>query len=104
MMRAATWAKQENMIDAFAKAVFAQQFVNGRDLSGIDVLAVVAEEVGLRGDDLRAAVDSPAVKDELKSATARAWELGVHGVPTARVGRRLFYGDDQLEVAAAHTR
>jgi 2-hydroxychromene-2-carboxylate isomerase len=104
MMRAATWAKQKNMIDAFAEAVFAQQFVNGRDLSGVDALAVVAEEVGLRGDDLRAAVDSPAVKDELKSATARAWELVVRGVPTARVGRRLFYGDDQLEVAAAHTR
>jgi hypothetical protein len=25
-------------------AVFAQQFVNGRDLSGVDALAVVAEE------------------------------------------------------------
>jgi 2-hydroxychromene-2-carboxylate isomerase len=104
MMRAATWAKQKNMIDAFAKAVFAQQFVHGRDVSGVDVLAGAAEEVGLRGDDVRAAVDSPAVKDELRAATARAWELGVRGVPTVRVGPRLFYGDDQLEVATAHTR
>jgi 2-hydroxychromene-2-carboxylate isomerase len=101
-MRAATWAKQKNTIDAFADAVFAHQFVNGRDLSGVDALAAVAEEVGLSGDELRAAVDSPAVKDELKSATARAWEHGVRGVPTVRVGQRLFYGDDQLEVAAAH--
>jgi 2-hydroxychromene-2-carboxylate isomerase len=75
MMRAATWAKEKDMIDAFAKAVFAQQFVYGRDLSGVDALAAVAEEVGLRGDDLRAAVDSPAVKDRLKATTASAWEL-----------------------------
>jgi 2-hydroxychromene-2-carboxylate isomerase len=104
MMRAATWAKQKNMIDAFARAVFAQQFVYGRDVSGVDALAEVAEQVGLRGDDLRAAVDCPAVKERLKAATARAWELGVRGVPTVRVGPRLFYGDDQLEVAAAHAR
>ena len=103
-MRAATWAKQKNMIDAFAKAVFDHQFVKGRDLSGVDALAAVAEEVGLSGDELRAAVDSPAVKDQLKTTTEYAWELGVRGVPTVRVGQRLFYGDDQLEVAAGHLR
>lgn len=99
-MRAATWAKQNDRIDAFAKAVFSHQFANGRDLSGVDALAAVAEGVGLSGDELRAAVDSPAVKDQLKAATARAWELGVRGVPTVRIAQHLFYGDDQLEAAA----
>jgi 2-hydroxychromene-2-carboxylate isomerase len=33
-----------------------------------------------------------------------AWELGVRGVPTVRVGTRLFYGDDQLEAAAGYVR
>ncbi len=89
MMRAATWAKHKNMIDAFSRAVFSHQFVNGRDLSGIDALATVAEEVGLSGDELRVAVDSPAVKNQLKTATAHAWELGVRGVPTTRVGPHL---------------
>jgi 2-hydroxychromene-2-carboxylate isomerase len=104
MMRAATWAKQNNMIDVFSQAVFSHQFVNGRDVSGIDALAAVAEEVGLSGDELRAAVDSPAVKEQLKTATAHAWELGVRGVPTTRVGQRLFYGDDQLELVASTLR
>jgi 2-hydroxychromene-2-carboxylate isomerase len=103
-MRAATWAKQNNMIDVFSKAIFSHQFVSGRDLSSIDALAAVAEEVGLSGDELRAAVDSQAVKDQLKTATAHAWELGVRGVPTVRVGQRLFYGDDQLELAASTLR
>jgi 2-hydroxychromene-2-carboxylate isomerase len=104
MMRAATWAKQQDAIDAFARAAFAHQFVHGRDLSGADALAAVAEEAGLSGDELRAAIESPAVKDRLKLATADAWNLGVRGVPTVRVGRRLFHGDDRLEVAAGHAR
>jgi 2-hydroxychromene-2-carboxylate isomerase len=103
MMRAATWAKQKNMIDLFSKAVFSHQFANGRDLSGVDALAADAEEVGLPGDELHAAVSSPAIKDELRTATAHAWELGVRSVPTTRVGPQLFYGDDQLEVAASRS-
>jgi 2-hydroxychromene-2-carboxylate isomerase len=100
-MRAATWAKQQSMLAPFAQAAFVQQFVHGRDLSGVDALAAVAEDVGLSGEELRAAIASPAVKDQLRAATAHAWELGVRGVPTVRVGARLFYGDDQLEAAAA---
>jgi 2-hydroxychromene-2-carboxylate isomerase len=70
----------------------------------IDALAAVAEEVGLSGDELRSAVGSQAVKDQLETATAHAWELGVRGLPTVRVGQRLFYGDDQLELAASTLR
>jgi 2-hydroxychromene-2-carboxylate isomerase len=101
-MRAATWAKQQNMLHPFAQAAFRHQFVHGRDVSGVDALAAVAEEAGLSGEELRAAIQSPAVKDELKAATTRAWDLGVRGVPTVRVGTRLFYGDDQLEAAAGY--
>jgi 2-hydroxychromene-2-carboxylate isomerase len=100
-MRAATWAKQQDAADAFAQAAFRHQFVDGRDLSGAEALAEVAEEVGLSGDHLRAAIESPAVKDRLKSATGHAWEAGVRGVPTVRVGPRLFYGDDQLVAVKA---
>ena len=40
-------------------------------------------------------------KDPLREATAEAYERGVRGVPTLAIGDRLFYGDDQLEAAAA---
>jgi 2-hydroxychromene-2-carboxylate isomerase len=93
-MRAATWAKQNNLIGAFAKAAFRHQFVNGRDLSGVDATAAVAEEVGLSGDELRAAVRLPGRQEPAQDSPAAAWQLGVRGVPTG-VCRRLFYGDDQ---------
>jgi 2-hydroxychromene-2-carboxylate isomerase len=93
-MRAATWAKQQGMTEAFALAVFRRQFVDGVDCTGIDELAAVAETVGLEG--VREAVQSQAVKDALRDATDAAWDAGVRGVPTLRDGDRLVFGDDQL--------
>jgi 2-hydroxychromene-2-carboxylate isomerase len=99
-MRAATWAKQQGAVEPFALAVFRRQFAAGVDCSGLDALAEVADDVGLGGDALRAAVIMPAVKDALRAATEAAWAAGVRGIPTLRDGDRLFYGDDQLEAAA----
>jgi 2-hydroxychromene-2-carboxylate isomerase len=41
------------------------------------------------------------VKDALKDATAAAYDLGVRGVPTLRVGDTPFFGDDRLDEALA---
>jgi 2-hydroxychromene-2-carboxylate isomerase len=64
-MRAAIWAKQQDAVDAFAQAAFRHQFVDGRDLSGADALAAVAEEVGLSGDDQLEAVKAVLSAAEL---------------------------------------
>jgi 2-hydroxychromene-2-carboxylate isomerase len=55
---------------------------------------------GLPADELAEAIASAPVKAALRSATDTAWDAGVQGVPTVRVGDQLFYGDDQLELAA----
>ena len=100
-MRAATWAKQQGATAAFAHEVYRRHFGEGQDMSGVDVLADAASAAGLPGGELAAAVASPAIKDELRRATTAAWEAGVQGVPTAIAGGVVFYGDDQLERAAA---
>jgi 2-hydroxychromene-2-carboxylate isomerase len=99
-MRAATWAKRQGMVERFALEVFRRQFRDGRDCSGIDALADVADAVGLGGNALRSAVQMPAVKDALRAATAAAWDAGVRGIPTLCRDGRMYYGDDQLEAAA----
>jgi 2-hydroxychromene-2-carboxylate isomerase len=99
-MRAATWAKQQGAVEAFALGVFRRQFVEGRDGSSLEALADVADDVGLDGDELCEAIQTPEIKDALRAATAGAWKAGVRGIPTLRVGERLFYGDDQLDAAA----
>jgi 2-hydroxychromene-2-carboxylate isomerase len=96
-MRACVWAQARGALDAFAHAVYAHEFGRGEDTSGVDALAAIAEEVGLEGDDLRAAVASDPVKLRLRELTDDAWVRGVRGVPTVAVGSTLVYGDDQLE-------
>jgi 2-hydroxychromene-2-carboxylate isomerase len=101
-MRAATWAKQQGAVGAFATAAFRRAFVAGEDITGVDALAAIAESVGLSGAALRAAIGTDAVKRALREATSAAWAAGVRGIPTLiRADGARFYGDDQLDAAAA---
>jgi 2-hydroxychromene-2-carboxylate isomerase len=101
-MRCATWACERRRGEAFARVVFERQFTEGADIADLDVLLACAGEVGLDVGALARDLRLPALKGSLREATERAWEAGVRGVPTVRVGEALFYGDDQLELAAEH--
>lgn len=100
-MRAAVWAGHQGRDRAFARAVYHAQFAQAADLSQIDVLCACADEAGLDGAALPTAIADPAIKDELRAATQAAWDAGVRGVPTVIAGDRVFFGDDQLELAAS---
>ena len=102
-MRAATWAQQCGAGLDFALAAYRRAFVDGAALS-LDVLAEAAAAVGLDPAEMRAAIATPEIKARLRATTDAAWAAGVQGVPTVRVGDALFYGDDQLERAAAAVR
>jgi 2-hydroxychromene-2-carboxylate isomerase len=96
-MRACVWAEEQGALDRFAGAAFEHEFGRGEDISGVAALAAIADEVGLPGGELEAAVASAAVKGRLRELTEEAWERGVRGIPTIAVGATLIYGDDQLE-------
>jgi 2-hydroxychromene-2-carboxylate isomerase len=98
-MRAATWAKQQGRLDPFAQAVYRAEFVRGRAPCDVGVLAACADEAGLDGDEIADVIQRPEIKEELRRATALAWEAGVRGVPTLIVRDDIYYGDDQLEMA-----
>jgi 2-hydroxychromene-2-carboxylate isomerase len=99
-MRCATWAHEQGRGEAFARAVFERQFVEGRDIADLETLLACARDAELDAEALSGALGQSAVKDSLCEATDRAWEAGVRGVPTLRVRGSSFYGDDQLELAA----
>lgn len=99
-MRCATWAGEQGRGEAFARAVFDRQFVDGADIADLDVLLECAGDAGLDAKALSAALARRALKESLRQATERAWDDGVRGVPTVRIGDALFYGDEQLELAA----
>jgi 2-hydroxychromene-2-carboxylate isomerase len=99
-MRCAIWAARQGRLAAFASAVCRRQWVEGADISDLDVLAASAAEAALDPDDMLDAIQAPELKEQLRTVTERAWAAGVRGVPTLRVGDALFFGDDRLEEAA----
>jgi 2-hydroxychromene-2-carboxylate isomerase len=100
-MRAATFAQQAGRAVAFSLAAFRQEFCAGRDLSELDSVLIAAAACELHPKAVTKGVESKSVKDRLRAATEGAAARGVIGVPTVAVGDELFWGDDQLENAAA---
>lgn len=103
-MRCAIWAKRQGALDAFARAVFREQFASGADISQRELLLACVEEAGLSPHGAAQAIELPEIKQALREATDGAWEAGVRGVPCVSVGGSIFYGDDQLELAAVALR
>jgi 2-hydroxychromene-2-carboxylate isomerase len=99
-MRTATFAKEIGRTVAFSLAAFRQQFAAGRDLSEKDNVFIAAAASELHPRSLETAIGRDAIKLRLREATDRAGDAGVFGVPAVVVGDEVFWGDDQLEVAA----
>lgn len=92
-----TIVRQPNTLAAHALIAFAQAgdadgsdiqerllrayFVENRFIGSIDVLANIAEEAGLNGEDARAYVTDPEHLEEVAEADAHIRSMGVTGVP-----------------------
>lgn len=100
-MRCAIWAKQQGVGEEFAKAVFRKEFAQGGDISQRELLIECASEAGLSSEETDQAMELAEVKQSLRDATDAAWDAGVRGVPSLKLGGSIFYGDDQLKLAAA---
>lgn len=100
-MRTATFAKEVGRAVSFSLAAFRQAFAAGRDLSLPDNVFIAAASSELHPRALETAIARDATKQRLREATERAGDLGVVGVPSVAVGTEVFWGDDQLDRAAA---
>ncbi|MFT4920983.1 MAG: putative DsbA family dithiol-disulfide isomerase [Haloarculaceae archaeon] len=67
---------------AFDEALFEALWVNGRDVGDRDVLAAIADSVGLDGEEITAAVDDESVREQLDAAFQAAQNERITGVPT----------------------
>lgn len=80
--------------DAAVEALFSAYFTEGRDLSDRDVLADIAESVGMDRNEVRTALDSDAHKEAALDQLARGLELGISGVP-------FFVFDERVAISGA---
>ena len=77
-------------------ALFHAGWGTGADLGSADSITRILDGAGLDGEALVLRTTEGAVKEALRSATRRAVDHGVFGVPTMIVGGELFWGSDQM--------
>lgn len=83
---------------AFARAVFAAYFAEGRDISRRDEVAAIGATLGVGEADLLAAVDDPQWKAKLRAETDGAIAQGIFGAPFFMVDGEGFWGFDRLSM------
>ncbi|MCP4284875.1 MAG: 2-hydroxychromene-2-carboxylate isomerase [Gammaproteobacteria bacterium] len=80
-----------------AKAIYRSTFEQGRDGTQPELVAELAEPLGIDKEELLAAITTPEVKERLKQETRAALERGVFGSPFIFVEDEPFWGNDRLE-------
>jgi 2-hydroxychromene-2-carboxylate isomerase len=82
---------------ALARALYKAAFGEGRDISKPEAVADVAAELGHDREEVRQALQDPAVKDRLKREVDAAIEAGAFGSPYILVDGEPFWGHDRLD-------
>jgi 2-hydroxychromene-2-carboxylate isomerase len=85
-------AKRDALVTALMRGVWARRL----HVSEPDVVAALADEVGLDGRALVARASEPEAKARVRQQTDDAIAAGVFGVPTMIVGDQLFWGYDDF--------
>ena len=96
--RAYYWLHGQDCVQArqFAHATFRALYVDDRDISSPDTVLDIAEKLGVDRPVLAAALQSPEMKERLKSEVDNAIKLGVFGSPYVLIDGEAFFGADRL--------
>jgi predicted DsbA family dithiol-disulfide isomerase len=97
---AGKWADTQPGGEAIHDAFYRAYFVDARNLTDADVIAGVAESVGLSGDEARAVVRDGTFSAAVDADWQKSRELGVTGVPTFVASGRGVVGAQPYEVLA----
>ena len=98
-MRGCFYAEERGLLPRYSRAVFEAYWGDLLDISQDEVLAKIAEQVGLDAAPLFAAIASPELKAKLRANTDELIERGGFGSPTIFVGRDdMYFGNDRMEL------
>jgi predicted DsbA family dithiol-disulfide isomerase len=86
------WAEAKGQGDAFHEAVFTAYFVEGRNIYQTEILAGIAEKVGLPGQEAAEIIRTRAFKEAVDQDWQRSHAKGVTAVPTFGMNDRLLTG------------
>lgn len=97
LMRGAVASRRIDVFDRYHAAIFDAFWAKGMNLGDDAIFSGVLESAGLPGAEILAAIETQAVKDELRANTDGAVARGMFGAPTFFVGGEMFWGNDRLD-------
>ena len=80
-----------------AKIIYHAGLGIGRDIASVDVIAELAAPLGIKAEELKAALNDPKVKDRLRVEVDGAIARNVFGSPFFIVDGEPFWGADRLD-------
>jgi len=101
LLRASLAADELGLAPQAVGAIFQAFWGSGAPLSTAGDIAAVLVAAGVRGPDLAARIDDPALDKALDAATDGAIARGVFGAPTMFVGDEMFFGNDRFDFVRA---
>ncbi|WP_009632034.1 DsbA family oxidoreductase [Synechocystis sp. PCC 7509] len=93
-------AEQEGKATEMVERILNAYFTEGQDITDVETLAKLAEEVGLKGD-IRAFLNSTEGVEEVKALEEQAASRNIRGVPSIKIGRETIVGAQSVEVFLA---
>ena len=85
---AAHWARAQGRFDDYHAQIFRAYFERGEDIGDVDILAVLAVEIGLDGESLRQALSTHEFLESVLADEHDATVIGVRGVPAFIANRK----------------
>ncbi len=93
-------AEQEGKATEMVERILNAYFTEGQDITDIETLAKLAEEVGLNSD-IRAFLNSTEGVEEVKALEEQAASRNIRGVPSIKIGHETIVGAQSVEVFLA---
>ncbi len=82
---------------AFAKAVYQAYFIHGIDISALENVLRIVTDQGFHASGISDAVNTPQIKEQLKTEIEAAMRLGVFGAPFIIADGEPFWGFDRFD-------
>ena len=97
--RVATLAALEGWCPQFAKAAYAEWFIENRDPGKVECLSQILQRMNRSPQETIDRANSQEIRDKYAAETDLARSIGIFGSPTFVCGTEIFWGDDRLEDA-----
>ena len=97
-LRATLHAAENGLAEPFVKRIMSGYWSQQKDISDMDWVASVAVDTGLDAQATREAMTGDAYRQTLDGNLQEALEIGLFGLPATILDRKLYFGNDRLDL------